>query len=95
MILLGVLYRLHKPDNKGLKYSSKEFADEMEILERGIKSNADFRVNLSSRTGERNLMRNSKQYRTSSGLVRNAPEGLIQPTGFGREIARHKSAKSL
>lgn len=94
MILLGVLYRLHKLANKGLTYSSKEFANEMEVLEKEIKSNVDFRVNLSSRTGERNLMRNSKQYWTSLGLVKNAPKGLIQLTDFGREIALHNISQA-
>lgn len=94
LILLGVLYRLYKLDNKGLTYSSQEFAKEMESLEMEVRKNVNFKVNLSSRVGERNLMRNSKQYWTSLGLVDNAPKGLIMLTDFGREIARHNISQA-
>lgn len=94
LILLGVLYRLYKLDGKGLSYSSKDFADEMKTLEMEISRNVDFNVKLSSRTGERNLMRNSKQYWTSLGLVENAPKGMIQLTDFGREVAQHNISQT-
>lgn len=94
LILLGVLYRLYKLDGKGLTYSSEAFAKEMKTLEMEVKHNVDFNVRLSSRTGERNIMRNSKQYWTSLGLVENAPKGVIKLTDFGREIARHNISQT-
>lgn len=94
LILLGVLYRLYKLDGKGLTYSSKDFADEMKALEEEVRPNVDFNVKLSSRIGERNIMRNSKQYWTSLGLVENAPKGLIQLTEFGREIAKRNISQT-
>lgn len=94
LILLGVLYRLHKLDNKNLTYSSPEFAAEMKSLENEVKKNIDFNVNLATRTGERNLMRNSKQYWTSLGLVENASKGIIKLTDFGREISERNISQA-
>lgn len=94
LILLGVLYRLYKLDGKGLTYSSPDFAKEMRGLEQEVSKNVDFKVNLASRTGERNIMRNSKQYWTALGLVDNAPKGLISLTDFGREVARHNISQA-
>lgn len=89
LYLLGVLYRLNKLDDGKTSYSSQAFADEMRSLESEIHDKTLHNVDLSSRTGERNLMRNSKQYWTSLGLVSNAPNGLIKLTDFGKQIANH------
>lgn len=90
LYLLGVLYRLYKLENGVTTYSSDEFGREMSLLEKEIKGNVSNNVSLSSRTGERNLMRNSKQYWTSVGLITNAHNGVIQLTDFGRKIAQHE-----
>lgn len=90
LYLLGVLYRLHKLEDGRTTYSSKEFGREMTKLENEIKGKVSNDVSLSSRTGDRNLMRNSKQYWTSVGLITNAHNGVIQLTDFGRKIAQHE-----
>ncbi len=89
LYLLGVLYRLNKLDDGKTTYSSKKFADEMYSLDMEIRDKTSHNVDLSSRTGERNIMRNSKQYWTSLGLVSNAKKGIIQLTDFGKAIANH------
>jgi hypothetical protein len=86
VILLGVLFRMRKLEAKGLKYSSPEFAYEMEDLSNDVKDSIG--INLAGRTGERNLIRNSGQYWRAVGLIEDKDRtGLIRLTDFGRRVA--------
>jgi len=86
VILLGVLFRMRKLEAKGLKYSSPEFAQELEELSNDVKDSIG--INLAGRTGERNLIRNSGQYWRAVGLLEDGDRsGLIHLTDFGRRVA--------
>jgi len=89
VILLGVLFRMRKLEMKGLKYSSPEFAHELEDLSNDVKDSIG--VNLAGRTGERNLIRNSGQYWRAVGLLEDGDRtGLIRLTDFGRRVAERE-----
>lgn len=96
VVLLGVLSRMRKleKEGRGIKYSSPEFAKEMEELSNDIKWTVD--VKLSSRTGERNLIRNSGQYWKAVGLIpaKDNHSGIIDLTDFGRKVADHEISQS-
>lgn len=88
VILLGVLFRMRKLEklNKGIKYSSEEFANELRELSKDTADSVG--VDLARRTGERNLIRNSGQYWRAVNLI--APgsrSGTIELTDFGRRVA--------
>ena len=88
VILLGVLFRMRKLErlNKGIKYSSDEFAKELVELSQDTEESVG--VDLARRTGERNLIRNSGQYWRALNLI--APgsrSGKIELTDFGRKVA--------
>jgi hypothetical protein len=86
VILLGVLFRMRKLENRGIKYSSLEFAHEMRELSNDVKDSIG--INLAGRTGERNLIRNSGQYWRAVGLLEDGDgTGLIKLTDFGRRVA--------
>lgn len=87
VILLGVLFRMRKLEqlNKGLKFSSPEFAHEM--LELSADVSDSIKVDLGGRTGERNLIRNSGQYWRAVGLIPLESRGKIELTDFGRKVA--------
>lgn len=87
VILLGVLFRMRKLElmGKNIKYSSHEFADEMQNLQNDVSDS--IKVNLGGRVGERNLMRNSSQYWKAVGLIPADSHGVIQLTEFGRKVA--------
>ncbi|GHV83641.1 HNH endonuclease [Spirochaetia bacterium] len=86
VILLGVLFRMRKLETNGLKYSSPEFAHELEELSNDVKDSIG--INLAGRTGERNLIRNSGQYWRAVGLLEDGDRtGLIHLTEFGRRVA--------
>ena len=89
VVLLGVLFRMRKLEQarKRLKYSSKEFANELRSLSDDIKGTG-IGVDLAGRTGSRNLIRNSGQYWRALGLIpATGTGGIIQLTDFGREVA--------
>lgn len=89
VILLGVLFRMKKLEPLGLKYSSREFADELIELSNAIQD-ANLGVDLARRTGERNLIRNSGQYWRAVGLIEPSDRsGKIHLTEFGRRVADH------
>jgi len=89
VILLGVLFRMQKLEEKGLKYSSPEFAHELEELSSNVKDS--IKVDLAKRTGERNLIRNSGQYWRAVGLLEDGDgTGLIRLTDFGRRVAKRE-----
>lgn len=87
VILLGVLFRMRKLEllNRNLKYSSPEFAHEMQELSSDVSDS--IRVNLGGRVGERNIIRNSSQYWRAVGLIPNDRSGRIHLTEFGRKVA--------
>ena len=89
VVLLGVLYRMRRLEEKntGIKYSSEEFASEMEELSRDI-SDSVGNIDLANRTGERNLIRNSGQYWKALNLITaDDKSGVITLTEFGRMVA--------
>ena len=87
VILLGVLFRMRKLENKAT-YSSEEFANEMRSLAHDIKNTNLTHIDLARRTGERNLIRNSGQYWKAVGLIpAQNTRGIIQLTDFGRQVA--------
>lgn len=88
VILLGVLFRMRKLEllNKGIKYSSDEFARELIELSKDTEESVG--VDLARRTGERNLIRNSGQYwRALNLIVPGGCSGKIELTDFGRRVA--------
>ena len=88
VILLGVLFRMRKLEllNKGIKYSSDEFARELIELSKDTEESVG--VDLARRTGERNLIRNSGQYwRALNLIVPGGRSGKIELTDFGRRAA--------
>lgn len=94
VVLLGVLQRMYKLEPYGLKYSSPEFAREMDDLTTNVEE-AGLHVNL--RTGERNLIRNSGQYWSALKLINiRTPEkkGVITLTDFGRKVASHEISQA-
>ena len=96
VVLLGVLFRMRKLElaNRGIKYNSKAFADELVALSNDIKDRG-IGVDLARRTGDRNLIRNSGQYWRALGLIpREAHGGVIELTDFGRKVADRKISQT-
>lgn len=87
VVLLGVLFRMRRLENRNLSYSSQEFADELADLAEAIRDRGITGVDLARRTGERNLIRNSGQYWKALGLIPNDSRGIITLTDFGRNVA--------
>jgi hypothetical protein len=88
VVLLGILFRMRKLEERGYKYSSEEFAVELRELSEDIKDSVG--VDLARRTGERNLIRNSGQYWRAVGLLEDGDRsGKINLTEFGRRVADH------
>ena len=93
VVLLGVLFRMRKLEKKGLKYSSEEFAKELESLSHDISDS--IKVDLARRTGPRNLIRNSGQYWRAVGLLEPGEHsGKIRLTDFGHRVADRKISQS-
>lgn len=87
VVYLGVLSRMRKLEGRGLKYSSPEFATELQSLARDIGSSVTG-IDLANRVGERNLIRNSGQYWKATGLISSQDtNGKIVLTDFGRKVA--------
>ena len=96
VVLLGVLFRMRKLElaNRGIKYNSQAFADELVALSNDIKDRG-IGVDLARRTGERNLIRNSGQYWRALGLIpRETHGGVIELTDFGRKVADRKISQT-
>ena len=88
VVLLGVLFRMRKLEDRKLSYSSQEFKNELADLADAIKDKGITNVDLAGRTGDRNLMRNSGQYWKALGLIPNQNRhGIITLTDFGRKVA--------
>lgn len=94
VVLLGVLFRMRKLEGTGVTYSSPEFAKELVELSNDIEDSITG-VNLSKRTGERNLIRNSGQYWRAVGLIEKGDRsGLIKLTDYGRKVADRDISQS-
>lgn len=96
VVLLGVLFRMRKleQEQKHIKYSSDEFAQELVSLSHDIEGTG-IGVDLARRTGERNLIRNSGQYWSALGLIPLArSSGEIELTEFGRKVADRKISQT-
>lgn len=95
VVLLGVLFRMRRLEllRRGLKYSSKEFAEELRSLSRDLEGRG-VGVDLARRTGERNLIRNSGQYWSAVGLIPRPKNGVIELTPFGRLVADRKISQT-
>lgn len=92
VVLLGVLFRMEKLEGK-FRYSSEEFTKELNSLSNDIKDSIG--VNLGSRGGDRNIMRNSQQYWKALNLIpKNTHGGLITLTDYGRRVARHEISQT-
>jgi len=94
VILLGVLFRMRRLENRHLSYSSQEFANELVDLANAIQGTGITNVDLARRTGERNLIRNSGQYWKALGLIPNDSHGIIELTEFGRMVADRTISQS-
>lgn len=93
VVLLGVLFRMAKLEGK-YKYSSDEFAQEMQGLSRDLEGTG-VNVDLNRRVGDRNLIRNSGQYWKALNLIpKDNHSGVIQLTQFGRDVANHKISQT-
>jgi len=92
VVLLGVLFRMHKLEPLGVRFSSDEFAREMRELSNDIKDSGIVDINGNSinleRTPKRNLIRNSGQYWRAVGLLSDT-RGKIRLTDFGKRVANH------
>ena len=96
VVLLGVLFRMRRLElqNRGIKFSSDEFSDELRALARDVEGRG-IEVDLARRTGSRNLMRNSGQYWKAVGLVPSeSTDGKIVLTPFGRLVADRKISQT-
>ncbi len=95
VVLLGVLFRMRhlENENRGLRYSSPEFAEQMQELSRDLE-NSGVNVNIAGRTGERNLIRNSGQYWKALGLIPVQSHGVIELTSFGKRVADRDISQS-
>lgn len=83
-VLLGLVRRMSKIEDGITRYSSAKFSTVLQSLDRDIKTTVD----LSRRTGERNLMRNSGQYWKLFGLIpQQTTHGIITLTPLARRIA--------
>lgn len=85
---------MRKLEPLGVKYSSPEFAKELIDLANDTKDSITG-INLTSRTGERNIIRNSGQYWRAVGLISASNRsGKIELTEFGRNVADHKISQT-
>lgn len=97
VVLLGVLFRMRKLEllDRGIRYSSAEFGNELKSLAAAVKGRGVINVDLGRRTGERNLIRNSGQYWSALGLIPVEKKGgVIQLTQFGRQVADRKISQT-
>ncbi len=93
VVLLGVLFRMRKLEPLNIKYSSNEFAQELVELSNDIQDSIG--IDLSGRTGERNIIRNSGQYWRAVNLISSGDHsGLIKLTDFGRKVADHEISQT-
>lgn len=84
-VLLGLTSRMAAIADGKTKYSSDEFAQVLQALDKDISTPVD----LSRRVGERNLMRNSGQYWRLFGLIPNiSTGGVITLTPLAQSIAQ-------
>lgn len=93
LILLGMVYKLNKLE--GNKYNSKEFSDAMKELQQDIQDIKHLsNISIATRTGDRNIMRNSGQYWKATNLIVPRQDGIIELTDLGRHIANRTISQS-
>lgn len=93
VVLLGVLFKLNTLAKKNVKFSSEEYDTAMKELQSDLDS-AKIDVNVTGRTGDRNLFRNSGQYWKALGLIPKDSGGIITLTDFGKAVADRKISKT-
>lgn len=94
VVLLGVLFKLNTLAAKNVKFSSDEYDAAMKELQTDLDS-ANITVNVTDRTGNRNLIRNSGQYWKALGLLpKEGRSGIITLTDFGKAVAERKISKT-
>lgn len=93
VVLLGVLFKLNTLAKKNVKFSSEEYDTAMKELQSDLDS-AKIDVNVTGRTGDRNLFRNSGQYWKALGLIPKDSRGIITLTDFGKAVADRKISKT-
>lgn len=94
VVLLGVLFKLNSLAKKHVKFSSDEYDAAMKEMQSDLDS-ANINVNVTGRTGDRNLFRNSGQYWKALGLIpKEKGNGLITLTDFGTAVAEHRISKT-
>lgn len=96
IVLLGILSRMRHLElqDRGIKFNSDEFGLELNRLADDIENSKNCcgtSVNLRGRGGNRNILRNSRQYWTALGLLPLSPrtKGIIELSPFGRAVADH------
>ena len=95
VVLLGVLFRMRNLEilQRNIRFSSPDFAEQMNELSQDLVGRG-VNVNIATRTGERNLIRNSGQYWKALGLIPSDSHGVIQLTPFGRRVADRQISQS-
>lgn len=94
VVLLGVLFKLNTLAEKNVRFSSDEYDVAMKELQTDLDS-ANIAVNVTDRTGSRNLIRNSGQYWKALGLIpKEGRRGIITLTDFGKAVAERKISKT-
>lgn len=94
VVLLGVLFKLNTLSKRNVKFSSDDYDSAMKELQADLDS-AKINVNVTARTGKRNLIRNSGQYWKALGLLpKERTSGIITLTDFGKAVADRKISKT-
>lgn len=94
VVLLGVLFKLNTLAKQNVKFSSDEYDSAMKELQTDLDS-SNITVKVASRTGKRNLFRNSGQYWKAIGLIpKEKTRGIIALTDFGKAVADRKISKT-
>lgn len=91
VVLLGVLFRMAKLEGH-FRFSSDEFNQELINLTDDLSDSVG--VNLASRGGDRNIMRNSGQYWKALGLIPADSHGIIALTDYGRKVANREISQT-
>lgn len=91
VVLLGVLFRMAKLEGQ-CRFSSEAFNQELINLTEDLSDSIG--VNLATRGGDRNIMRNSGQYWKALGLIPADSHGMIALTDYGRKVANREISQT-
>jgi hypothetical protein len=86
IVYFGILYRLRIAEKKRWSTRSEEFAKQLKDLQTDL-SKAHIKVSVGTRSGARNIIRNSGQYWKALGVLSPESHGQIVLTDFGRKVA--------